>query len=114
MRVLLVDDEPAVRLTVAKCLHRQGWRVDKVMDGEEALSASSNVAYDAVILDHRLPGRSGIEVAAELSPDVPVVLFTAHLDPVTLGAAEKAGLPVVGKSDLAGLVTAVEEAAAHG
>jgi DNA-binding response OmpR family regulator len=113
VRVLLVDDEPAVRLTVAKQLHRRGWRVDKVMDGDEALSASSNVAYDAVILDQRLPGRSGIEVAAELAPDVPVVLFTAHLDQVTQGAADEAGFPVVEKGDLGGLVSAVEAAVAR-
>jgi two-component system, chemotaxis family, chemotaxis protein CheY len=111
VRVLLVDDEPGVRLMVAKRLSRCGWRVDKVLDGEEALSASSNVEYDAVVLDQRLPGRSGIEVAAELSPDLPVVLFTAHLDRITQGAADAAGVRVVEKGDLEGLVLALEEAA---
>lgn len=110
MRVLLVDDEPGVRLMVAKRLARRGWQVDKVLDGEEALSASSNVTYDAVVLDQRLPGRTGIEVAEELAPGLPVVLFTAYLDTATQVAAEVAGVRVVEKDDLDGLVRALEEA----
>lgn len=109
MRVLLVDDEPGVRLMVAKRLARRGWQVDKVLDGEEALSASSNVTYDVVVLDQRLPGRSGIEVADQLAPGPPVVLFTAHLDQATQAAAEAAGVRVVEKDDLEGLVRALEE-----
>lgn len=111
MRVLLVDDEPGVRLLVGKHLSRCGWRVDKVMDGQEALAASSNVAYDAVVLDQRLPGRSGLEVAHELDPDLPVVLFTSTLDPTVRGAAADAGCRVVAKDDLDGLVATLEELA---
>jgi DNA-binding response OmpR family regulator len=109
VRVLLVDDEPGVRLIVGKHLARCGWLVDKVIDGEEALHASSNVTYDAVVLDNRLPGRSGLEVAHELAGDPPVVLFTAHLDGTIRGAAADAGCRVVAKSDLPGLVHAIEE-----
>lgn len=113
MRVLLVDDEPGVRLLVGKHLARLGWRVDKVLDGEEALSASSNVTYDAVVLDHRMPGRSGLEVAAELGPTLPVVLFTAHADRVTEDAAAQVGCTLVEKGDLDALVAAIEGAAAR-
>lgn len=110
MRVLLADDEPGVRLLVGKHLSRCGWRVDKVMDGEEAIDASHNVAYDAVVLDQRMPGRSGLEVASELAPDLPVVLFSAHLDDTLRAAAGDAGCRVVAKNDLDGLVAAIEAA----
>jgi DNA-binding response OmpR family regulator len=108
VRVLLVDDEPGVRLLVGKHLARQGWRVDKVLDGDEALSASANVSYDAVVLDHRMPGRTGLEVAAELGPSPPVVLFTAHVDHATEDAAARVGCALVEKGDLDALVAAIE------
>lgn len=111
MRVLLVDDEPGVRLLVGKRLSRCGWRVDKVLDGEEALNASHRVDYDAIVLDQRLPGRSGLEVVHELDEDVPVVLFTAHLDDTVRAAADDAGCRVIDKTDLDGLVAALEDVA---
>lgn len=111
VRILLADDEPTVRFLVGRHLADRGWRVDKVIDGDEALHASANVHYDAVVLDHRMPGRSGLEVAHELAPDLPVVLFTAHVDDTVRAAADDAGYPVVAKDDLDGLVAAIEEAA---
>jgi DNA-binding response OmpR family regulator len=111
MRVLLVDDEPGVRLLVGKRLTRCGWQVDKVLDGEEALDASHRVDYDAIVLDQRLPGRSGLEVVEELDHDVPVVLFTAHLDDTVRAAAHDAGCHVVDKTDLDRLVAVIEDVA---
>jgi CheY-like chemotaxis protein len=113
VRVLLADDEPGVRLVVGKHLRSRGWRVDKVVDGEEAIDASHRVAYDAVVLDQRMPGRSGLEVAEHLGPDVAVVLFTAHLDDTIRGAAGDAGCRVVAKTDLDGLVAVIEDLAAE-
>lgn len=109
MRVLLADDEPEVRFVVGRHLSRCGWQVDKVIDGEEALDASRNVAYDAAVLGLLMPGRSGLDVATELSRDLPVVLFSAFLDPTARHAADDAGCRVVDKTDLDGLVAALEE-----
>jgi DNA-binding response OmpR family regulator len=109
VRVLLADDEPEVRFVVGRHLARCGWKVDKVIDGEEALDASRNVAYDAAVLDLRMPGRSGLEVATEMSPGLPVVLFSAHLDATVRDAADDAGCRCVDKTDLAGLVSALED-----
>lgn len=114
MRVLLADDEPGVRLLVDKHLSRCGWRVDKVLDGREAIAASANVDYDAVVLDHRMPGRSGLEVASQLAPELPVVLFSAHLDDGLRQAADDVGCRVVAKADLDGLVAAIEEVVGGG
>ncbi len=112
VRVLLVDDEPEVRLVVGKHLARRGWTVDKVLDGGEALAAASNVTYDAVVLDQQLPDRTGLEVAGRLDDTLPVVIFSAPSDRGLCDAAAQAGCRVVDKDDLDALVAVIEEVAA--
>ncbi|MDR3017107.1 response regulator transcription factor [Delftia acidovorans] len=62
MRVLVVEDDPALRLGICRRLQAEGWQVDAVTDGEYALAATATEDYDIAVLDLGLPRRPGIEV----------------------------------------------------
>jgi len=83
MRVLVVDDEPAVRGLVRRVLAGGGFEVVEAADGQEALRVAQQDVPDLVVLDWQMPGLSGPEVLTELArhyPEVPVILLTAALD----------------------------------
>ena len=78
-RILVVDDEPAIVDAVAYALEGEGYEVASRTDGEEALSAALDEAFDLVVLDLMLPRLSGTEVCRRLraESDVPIVMLTA-------------------------------------
>jgi two-component system, OmpR family, response regulator RegX3 len=78
-RVLVVDDEPALRDSVTYALEREGFDVSAVADGESALELAAKEPFDAVVLDVMLPGLPGTEVCRRLRRDssVPIVMLTA-------------------------------------
>ena len=78
-RVLVVDDEPAIRESVTYALEREGFDVEAVADGESALGAARRGTPDAVVLDVMLPDIPGTEVCRQLRREsaVPIVLLTA-------------------------------------
>lgn len=81
MRVLLVEDEPLLRERVKNALAAQGFVVDAVGDGREALWLGSEEAYDAAVLDLGLPQLDGISVLQrwrEAGHRLPVLLLTAR------------------------------------
>jgi two-component system, OmpR family, response regulator MprA len=82
VKILVVDDERAVRDSLRRALELEGYEVELAGDGEEALSrVSSNGEPDAVILDVLMPGIDGLEVCRRLRRDgrrVPVLMLTAR------------------------------------
>lgn len=81
MRVLLVEDEPAAALMLAKGLREQAYAVDISPDGEDASFRLATTDYDAVILDVTLPGMTGLAVsreARESGSAVPILMLTAR------------------------------------
>ncbi len=78
-RVLLVEDERAIRDAIEAYLEREGFWVTPVGDGEAALDAAEKHAFDLVVLDLMLPKLSGEDVARHLrdSSDVPIIMLTA-------------------------------------
>jgi two-component system cell cycle sensor histidine kinase/response regulator CckA len=84
--VLVVDDEPSLRLLMASVLQQAGYRVSMAADGMEAteyLSKPSNLA-DVVLLDLNMPRRNGIETfkaVRGLRPDLKFVFLTGNLTP---------------------------------
>jgi two-component system response regulator MprA len=81
MRILVVDDEPAVRDAVRRALVLAGFDVETAPDGEEALAAIAARAPDALVLDVLMPGMDGLEVCRRLraaGDRVPVLMLTAR------------------------------------
>lgn len=66
MRVLLIEDDTAIARSVALYLRQQGFAVDAVITGEEALQHVERNAYDAIVLDVQLPGADGFAVCRRL------------------------------------------------
>ena len=81
MRILVVDDDPAVRSSLDRALRLEGYQVEAAADGPTALQALSLGSPDAVILDLGLPGLDGLEGCRRLraaGDDTPVLMLTAR------------------------------------
>jgi two-component system copper resistance phosphate regulon response regulator CusR len=77
----VIEDDPTVGQFVKRGLEEQRWSVDLVADGEEGESLARSQPYDLVVLDLRLPGRSGLEVLRNLRArgfERPVLVLTAQ------------------------------------
>lgn len=120
--VLIVDDEVDMRLLVRLVLEaaRNGIEVvGEAADGLDAVSVFDTLdppeVPDVVILDNRMPGRSGIEVAREMlrrEPDQRVILFSGFLDADLESEARELGVAAcVSKSDVERLPSLVLEMA---
>lgn len=81
MRILLVEDEPRAAQMLAKGLREEGYAVDVVGDGENAVYQTNITDYDAIILDIVLPMQDGLAVCREIRREgsvVPVLMLTAR------------------------------------
>ena len=86
-RLLIVEDDDAMRDMVGYALAEEGMEVEAVADGESALEVfSSSGPFDLVILDVMLPGVDGVTVCKELTStsDVPVIMLTARDDEMSV------------------------------
>ncbi|MFK0120900.1 response regulator transcription factor [Streptomyces sp. NPDC090994] len=80
MRLLIVEDEKRLALSLARGLTAEGYAVDVVHDGLEGLHRAGEGTYDLVILDIMLPGMNGYRVCAALRAaghEVPILMLTA-------------------------------------
>lgn len=80
-RVLVVDDEPAMRRTLQALLRLEGFEVDTAAEGREALRKLGETQFDVLVLDLRMPGMGGTEVLRHLEDieaDVGVIVLTGH------------------------------------
>jgi DNA-binding NtrC family response regulator len=80
-RILIVDDEDLLRWSLRRELERAGYLVDEASTAAAALEQASREPPDLVLLDYRLPDRTGFEVLRQLRktlPRLPVVMLTAH------------------------------------
>jgi two-component system, OmpR family, response regulator RegX3 len=83
-RVLVVDDEPAIRDIVRYALKREGFDVHEAADGDAALASARSEPFDVIVLDLMLPKLSGTDVCRALraESDVPILILTARDDEV--------------------------------
>lgn len=82
-RVLVVDDEPSIRLLVTRALEKRGFEVDSATDGVEALQKLSERRYDLLVLDLMMPRLDGLGVIEKLPENgaVPKILIMTAASP---------------------------------
>ncbi len=92
-RILTVEDDERIRTALRLALEDEGWEVDEVASGEEALAAFDQVPADVVLVDIMLPGLDGFDICRALrkSSDVPIVMITARSDTHDVVAGLEAG-----------------------
>ena len=89
MRILVVDDEPAVRRSVRSALTLEGYEVRLAREGAEALDVLASERVDAIVLDLLMPGVDGLEVCRRLRADgdpTPVLMLTVRVAGLDAGA----------------------------
>ncbi len=94
-KILLVEDEAVVRESVRDWMVEDGYEVECVGSGEEALERMKKEAFGVVVLDLRLPGIDGLQVfeqAKELTPETKGVIITAYPSKETREKAKRLGL----------------------
>jgi len=104
-KILLVDDEESVRISLSKILTRKGYDVDTIDSGAKAIEAMNRSAYDLLLSDLKMPAVDGIKVlkaARKIAPDMGVIILTGHgeitsyLEAMDVGADEYMNKPVKG------------------
>ncbi len=95
-RILIVEDDPAIRMLVRTALETEGHEVAEAADGLEVLPAARASRPDLILLDIGLPGIHGFAVLAQLKrddelSDVPVMMITAWASPELLAKARALG-----------------------
>ena len=81
MRLLLVEDEPGLVLTLTDRLGREGYSVESAQDGRTGLERALQEPFDLVLLDVMLPGQNGFDVLRDLRQhgvETPVIMLTAR------------------------------------
>ena len=80
-KILVIEDEPGLVMTLTDRLQSEGFVVESCLDGESGLARASEEAFDLILLDVMLPGKSGFEVCRKLRQGgiaVPVIMLTAR------------------------------------
>ena len=93
-RVLVVDDETAIREAIRMTLEYEGYRVDEARSGQEGIDKATKIPYDAILLDIKMPVLDGIEVLEnlkQLKVATPVVMVSGHADIQTAVECTKRG-----------------------
>ena len=80
-RILIVDDEANIRLTLETLLRRAGYDVTPAGNGEEAVALLEQQAFDLMLVDLKMPGMDGMQVVAaarQRQPDIAIIVLTGH------------------------------------
>ena len=92
--VLIIDDEPLMRLSMLDALKAEGYQVQEASNGEDGIQKIKASRYDLVITDLRMPGSDGLQVVRvcrECSAETEVIVITAHGSVDTAVQAMKLG-----------------------
>src|SRR5260370_33282933 len=102
-RILLIEDEPGLVLTLSDLLAAEGHTVESATDGVTGLAKAASEPFDAIILDVMLPGKNGLDVCREIrqrGSDVAILMLTGktqindRLGGLKLGADRQLNEPV--------------------
>lgn len=113
-RVLVVDDDADIRFMLRSVFDSRGWSVDEATGGEDGLALFRSQGYDAIVLDHKMPGLTGYDVAAQLRGedfDGPIIFYSAYVTPELEGrlwTEVNRELFVIAKTDFPRLIEVVD------
>ena len=113
IRILVVDDEEALRTVLSNELINAGYEVSTASDGDEAISSVQNKKYDLVLLDIKMPKVDGFEVLRFIKKTIPtlkVIMLTGFADLKNAIESKKHGAEdfVSKPYDLVDLLTTIE------
>lgn len=97
-KILLADDEEALRFLISETLDSEGFEVAEARDGAEAIERLAQEQYALLILDYMMPAKTGIEVTQwlrnsdSINRDIPIILLTARTMEQDKRIAEQAGV----------------------
>src|SRR5262245_52888822 len=80
-RILIVDDEATIRLTLGTLLTRAGYEVTSAENGPEAIAQLERQAFELMLVDLKMPGMDGMQVVAaarQRQPDLAIIVLTGH------------------------------------
>jgi two-component system, NtrC family, response regulator len=80
-RILLIEDDPGITVTLQRLLASEGYDVAMEKRGDSGLACASREPFDLILCDVKLPGLSGLDLVRELhtaKPRLPIILMTAH------------------------------------
>ena len=80
-KILLVEDEPGLQITIGDRLRSEGYRVEASSDGQDGYDRAANGDFDLIILDLMLPRKSGLDVCRDLRQNdltTPILMLTAR------------------------------------
>jgi DNA-binding NtrC family response regulator len=116
VKILMIDDEAAIRESIETLLTLEGFSITLAPDGHSGLDLLSRNQYDLLLLDLALPGESGIDLLPrikELQPNLPVIMITAYgtvanvVDAIRAGAENFVQKPWDNEKLLADIRTAI-------
>ncbi len=90
--ILVIDDEPGIRITLAGILEDEGYNVVVAEDGYQGIAAAKNMDFKVAFIDMKMPGINGIETFKEIksiSPDTIIFFMTAFISEDTLNEAAR-------------------------
>ncbi len=108
-RILVVDDDREFQRSLLKIFYKAGYQVNVASDSVQALAVLNRRHYDLVVLDLKMPGKSGLEVLREIkttTPDSKVIIVTAfgdstsYREAMAIGACDYLNKPVKRKEIL--------------
>ncbi len=117
-KLLVIDDEPAIREGVRRILESESFQVETFASGHAALERIKQEPFDLVITDLKMPGISGMEVLKaikEIQPDLPVIFITGYssvdsaVEVMKLGAVDYIAKPFTPEEMLQTVKTALEQ-----
>lgn len=97
-RVLVVDDEPVLRKLFERILETTGIQVQTASSGQEALELLEQQTFDAILLDMKMPGISGVEAVTVIrrnQPDLPIVAMSGYVDDTDRETLKNCGVHTV-------------------
>jgi DNA-binding NtrC family response regulator len=93
-KILIVDDEKSIRITLQQCLELAGYEVEMAVGGEHAIQKLAAATYDLILLDMKMPDIDGLEVLRRVKKqlaETPVIMITAYGTVATAVEAMKLG-----------------------